>query len=77
MERYASDGVTVVQRPGASREPGAPSRPDGTRIALRMAGITILDAVNKIVLEGVDAGREMLRFFRDHVAVGGDVRGGK
>ena len=26
---------------------------------------------------GPDATREMLRFFRDHVAVGGDVRGGK
>jgi poly(hydroxyalkanoate) depolymerase family esterase len=26
---------------------------------------------------GPDAAREMLRFFRDHVAVGGDVRGGK
>jgi poly(3-hydroxybutyrate) depolymerase len=26
---------------------------------------------------GPDAAREMLRFFRDHVVVGGDVRGGK
>ena len=26
---------------------------------------------------GPDAAREMLRFFLDHVAVGGDVRGGK
>jgi poly(hydroxyalkanoate) depolymerase family esterase len=26
---------------------------------------------------GPDAAREMLRFFRDHVAIGGDVRGGK